>query len=134
MANDINTTTTPLATAPALTAEGIKILAAHVGTLPTSTHPERLAFGHRYAAGTYTSTTDHGVQALVFALRNAGGVGANSYRTVAEAIGAQCSMLTERAYGAHVRRNKLSADEVRTMTGGRAAKAAALVPVPAKTA
>jgi hypothetical protein len=138
MANDNITITTaakaalsPI-TVPAPVAAAV---AAHVkakGALPTVPHRERLAFGHTYAAGTFTNCSDHGVQSLVFTLRNLGGIGAVSYRTIAVAIGAQCSALTERAYGAHVKRAKLDPATVRTNTGGRAAKAAAAVVPPVK--
>lgn len=137
MADNTNTIPSTPAALPAITVPPVLVAAvskyvAANGPLPTSHHAARVAFGHAYPAGTFTSCTDHKVQALVFALRNTGGVGTHSYRTVAAAIGAQCSALTERAYGAHVRRNKLASDQVRTNTGGRAAKLAAAVVPPVK--
>jgi hypothetical protein len=122
----------PTITVPAAVTAAVKAHVAKHGPLPTVAHKERVAFGHAYAAGTFTNTTDHGVQALVFALRNLGGPGAVTYRTIAVAIGAQCSALTERAAGAHARRGKVDASTWRTNTGGRAAKAAAAVPAPTK--
>lgn len=131
MADNTKTTSTERAALPILTVPAD--LAAAVtafGTLPTKRHEDRVAFGHPYSAGTYTDTTNHEVQRLVWELRTAG----HTYRMIAVAIGAQCSMLTERAAGAHARRAKVDPDTWRTNTGGRAAKAAAAVAPPAKTA
>lgn len=137
MADNTNHTTAGNASRPAplptitVPAAVTAAVTAHVkanGPLPTCSHRERVAFGHTYAAGTFTNTTDHAVQALVFTLRNM--AGKPSYRTIAVAIGAQCSALTERAAGAHARRGKVDPATWRTLTGGRAAQAAAAVTVP----
>jgi hypothetical protein len=107
--------------APALSARGAALLKAALkaGPLPTKAHEARTAFGRDYPEGTYVDTTDQAVQELVFALRGTGA----TYRTIAVAIGAQCSALTERAARAHARRANV-ADGWQAETGGRATKAA----------
>jgi hypothetical protein len=111
----------PLPPAPELPAAGKTLVdravKANGGAFPTKEYGVKVAFGHTYAAGTYT---DHGVdwvQKLVWDLRQLDE--RPSYRSIAEALGIQCSAITEAVTHGYSRKAKVADDSWKVNTGGR---------------
>lgn len=101
-------------------AEVIKLVtASKVMDLPLKQYEEREAFGHVYPAGAYTDHSLPQVQELVYQLRTL--PEKPSYRTIAEAMGLQCSAVSEAICHAFARKNK-KGGAWKVSTGARAGR------------
>lgn len=111
----------PLAPAPALPEAGTKLVSEAVkalgGKFPTKEYGEKVAFGHTYPKGIYTDHTVDAVQKLVWDLRQL--PERPSYRSIAEALGIQCSAITEAVTHGWARKAKVTDDSWKKETGGR---------------
>lgn len=111
-----------LAPAPALSAacQALvdKALKANGGKFPVRHYDVKTAFGHTYPAADYTDHTVEWVKQLIWELRTS--ADKPSYRSIAEALGIQCSAITEAVTHAVGRKKEHKADDSwKVATGGR---------------
>jgi hypothetical protein len=116
----------PLGRAPELGTKGKALVAAALrangGEFPQVEYPVKEAFGQTYPKGMWTSHKVEWVQKLVWdlrQLRTQDGGEAPSYRSIAEALGIQCSAITEAVTHSFGRKAKVTDDTWKVNTGGR---------------
>lgn len=95
------------------------VKASKVLSLPTAEYPEREAFGHVYPAGTYTDHRLPEVKELVYKMRTS--AHRPSYRAIAEALGLQCSAVSEAICHGYSRKHK-TGGAWKVATGARAGR------------